>query len=660
MNEPTLPGPAEATSEVPARGFDARALLQRVRTPGPLMYGAIAAAIALFALVVALALWANRTEYQTLYAGLAEADAGQVMEALAKAQVPYRVDRDSGALMVPAERVHELRLKLAAQGLPRGATAGFEAMEQHNGFGTSQFMENARYQHALEGELARSIMSIGAVANARVHLAIPKDTVFVRNQQAPSASVMVQLQPGRVLDAGQVAAIVHLVSSSVPRLAAEQVSVVDQAGNLLTRPAGSQLGLNMDQMEYQNRLEGNYVRRIEDLLMPILGAGKVRAQVALDMDFSSREETTEAYDPRNPDRMVRSEQTLDENNARPNPAGIPGALSNQPPGVASAPQQAPGAPAAQPQGNAPNAPAQPGGGQSANGQLPAQAAAAAAAGANQTDAQAAADGSRPQRSRREVTRNYELDKTISHVRAAPGRVRRVSVAVVLDDRIGINESGTVARMPISQEELDRLTALVKEAVGFDAQRGDTVNVMNATFATTPFDPNLLPFWRQDWFIELVKWGLAALVAIVFMLLVLRPLMKRLLPPPPAPAALPTPAEAAPGTALAAPAEAAGGGEAAAENAVAVRDGDEDEAAVQLSAAGQALAAAAPAGPAPVTIPRPVNAEAIEKLEENLRIARALVSEDPKRAVYLLRGWMNRGALPVTPAAASEEEEAAEA
>lgn len=677
MTEATLPVAAAADDApaAPARA-DWRTWLARVRTPGPWMYGAIAAGVLLLATVVASALWANRPEYQPLYHGLAEADAGQIMETLTKMQVPVRVDRQTGTVTVPAERVAELRLKLAAQGLPRGTTAGFDVLDQQSGFGTSQFMENARYQHALEGELARSIMSIGAVANARVHLALPKDTVFVRNKQQPTASVLVQLQPGRVLDAGQVAAIVHLVSSSVPRLAADQVSVVDQAGNLLTRPAGGTPGLNMDQMEYQQRLEASYVRRIEDLLTPILGANKLRAQVALDLDFSQLEETSEAWDPKRERGMVRSEQLMEEHNARPQPLGVPGALSNQPPGVATSPEQAAGAPAAQPDPNNPNAP-QPGGGQSANGQIGPQGQAAAATGAQQTDAQRAADGSRPLRTRSETTRNYELDKRVSHVVAAPGRVRRVSVAVVLDDRITVTPAGSVERVSWPQEDTDRITALVREAVGFDAQRGDTVNVMNATFATTPFDPNLLPFWRQDWFIELIKWGLVALVAIVFILVVVRPVVKRLLPPPPAPpappateapAALPAPTAgetaAAPGTALATTGAAGTGdeGEAVAGGAGSA-DGetpaDEDAEAVQLSAAGQALAQAESNGKVPVPLPQPNDLAAIELLDERLDIARRLVADDPRRAVTVLRAWMNRqpGAGLALSAPVEEEEEA---
>ncbi len=586
---------AEETLNAPPPRFDPGALKARLSTPGPVLYGVIAGTVGLLAVIVALVLWAGEPDYQPLYRGLPENEAGQIMEALAKANVPHRVDRASGALLVPADKVHETRLKLAAQGLPRGATNGFELLDQHNGFGVSQFMENARYQRALEGELARSVMSIGAVANARVHLAIPKESVFVRNRQPPSASVLVQLAPGRVLDGGQVAAIVHLVSSSVPRLPAEQVSVVDQAGNLLTRPAGSALGMNMDQMDYRQRMEADTVRRVEDLLTPLLGVGRLRAQAALDLDFDNREETTESFDPRREPGMVRSEQLMEEVNGRPEPVGIPGALSNQPPGVASAPEQAPGAPAQA--GQPPAAPgqaaqtAQPGG---QPGQLA------------QTEAQKVAEGSRGVRSRREHTRNFELDKRVAHVRATPGSVRRLSVAVLLDDKLVDG-----ARTPFSQEELDRITALVKEAVGFDARRGDTVNVMNASFANNTVLPDLGPFWQQPWFIELVKWGIGGLVALAFLLWVARPAVKRLLPEPPAPA------------------PALSGGERLPALPDAAEQGVGELAEDRLMLAGYGVGA----------VPQ-LPSDAAAKLDERLETARRLVAEDPKRAVQVIRAWLD--------------------
>jgi flagellar M-ring protein FliF len=436
--------------------------------------------VALLALLVVGALWLNTATYDVLYRGLAEADAGQMMDALQKANIPVKIDPRSGALMVPAHQVHEARLKLATQGLPRSTVNGLESLQQ-NSFGQSQFMETARYQHALEGELARSIMTIGAIENARVHLAFPKETVFARQQQSPTASILVQLRGGRSLDEGQVAAIIHLVASSVPKLRPEQVSVIDQAGNLLTRQGRESGGdkLNLDQLEYTRRLEDRYARRVEELLAPVMGMGRVRAQVALDLDFTASEETAERYEPRQEPRPLRSEQLLEETKDRLNPAGVPGALSNQPPGAATAPEVATAQnPAADPQ----------------NPQNP------------------AAPAAPPLTSRKEITRNYELDKRVSHTRNTPGRIVRVSTAVVVDDRASI-EAGQSVRKPLTTEEVERITALVKQAVGFSADRGDSVNVMNAAFAPSPFEEAPLPMWQQPWFLELVKWGVVAVLSL---------------------------------------------------------------------------------------------------------------------------------------------------
>ncbi|MDX1654451.1 MAG: flagellar basal-body MS-ring/collar protein FliF, partial [Candidatus Competibacteraceae bacterium] len=439
--------PDTAASPPASQGWQAR--LAGLRRPGPGQFAALAALAAMIALGVALWLWAGSSGYSVLYRGLPEAEAGLIMEALDQNNIPYRVDPTSGALLVPDDQVHPARLKLAAQGLPKGvAGQGFELLDEHSGFGTSQFMENARYQRALEGELARSVMSVDSVANARVHLAIPKETVFVRDRQPPTASVLVELHPGRVLDPGQVAAIVHLVSSSVPKLSRDQVSVVDQRGNLLTRPdRNAALALSLDQMDYKRRLEEDYIRKIENLLQPVVGQGRVRAQVALELDFTVTEQTAERYEaPEDP--LIRSQRRLSEVNSRPRPGGIPGALTNQPPGAAEVPEELP-EDAPQP-----------------------------------TDAQLAADGGRPERSREEITRNNELDKIISHTRNQPGRLLRLSTAVVLDHKLVPNEEGILTPTPLSEAELASAEALVRQAVGFSEQRGDTVDVINVAFAAS--------------------------------------------------------------------------------------------------------------------------------------------------------------------------------
>lgn len=571
--------------------WDWREWLEKFRRPGPAQIGIMVGAAAVVALLVALVLWANSPNYEVLYRGLSETDAGQVMEALQKNNIPFKVDTRSGALTIPESMVYEARLKLASQGLPRGAVNGLETLEQGNNFGVSQFMENARYQHALEGELARSIMSIGAVQNARVHLALPKESVFVRNRQPPSASVLIQLHPGRVLDQGQVAAIVHLVASSVPKLSADQISVIDQAGNLLTRPRGdTDIDLSLDQLNYTRRLEENYIRRIEDILTPILGMDGVRAQVALDIDFTSVEETAELFDPHSPPGMTRSEQITEETNGRPQPEGVPGALSNQPPGVATVPETA--VPQVQPDPQNP-----------ASSQNPS---------APPVSAQGQANATTVMRNRKDMTRNYELDKRVSHTRTGPGRIRRISTAVVLDDRIHLDDKGQPARTPLTPEELERITALVKEAVGFSSARGDTVNVVNATFAASSLTEPLLPLWQQPWFLELVKWIVIAVVALLVLLLVVRPLIRRLLQ-----ALEPAPSH---GKALSNPVD-----KVEEDGVTTEEEGLEGllEDRVELSA---------PQG-------TPQLGDPGEQMENLMELAKTLVAEDPRRAVQVIKSWI---------------------
>lgn len=586
---------AEASSNSPPNPparIDWRGELAKFRQPGPAQIGILAGVAALLALLTALVLWYAAPTYDVLYRGLAEEDAGQIMEALQKANIPFKVDSRTGALMVITGQVHEARLKLASQGLPKGTINGLEALEKQDSFGVSQFMETTRYQHALEGELARSVMTIGAVESARVHLAFPKDTVFARQQQPPTASVLVRLRSGRVLDEGQVAAIIHLIASSVPKLKPDQVSVIDQYGNLLTRTGregGAGAGLNMDQLEYARRVEERYARRVEDLLTPVWGAGRVRAQISLDLDFNTSEETAERYEPREEPRPIRSEQLLEEHNPRQNPVGIPGALTNQPPGPAVAPEVV-----------APQNPANP--------QNP-----AGAPGAAQT-AQ-----SPPLPTRKEVTRNYELDKRVTQVRSGPGRILRVSAAVVIDDRITFQE-GKPVRTPVTPEEMERITNLIKQAVGFNAKRGDSVNVFSATFAPSSLsaldslntlDEVPVPMWQEAWFLELVKWAVVALLSLLFLWMVVRPVMRRLLPPP----VVATPALE--------------GGQAALLGADVEDTGLEGLLEDQVQIGG-----ALENGRARHALGSPV-----EQLEERMDIARALVAEDPKRAVQVIKNWL---------------------
>jgi len=479
-----------ATMNAQARGFGRLPLLRQ--------FGLLIGLAASVAIGVAVAMWSHDPSYSLLYGGLNDKDSSQVIDALQKAAIPYQLDQASGAVLVPGAQVHEARLKLASQGLPKGGGEGFELLEKEQSFGTSQFMENARYQHALEGELARTIASMGNVQDARIHLALPKQSVFVRDRQKPTASVMINLYSGRTLDEGQVAAIVHLVAASVPHLEAADVTVVDQQGHLLTSGDSSvDMGMSDSQFKYTRRLEESYMKRIEDLLSPLVGQGGVRAQVVADLDFTVTEETKENYNPEKP--SLRSEQTSEDQSSAGGigATGIPGALSNQPPAAGTTTP-------------------------------PVAAAVAAAAGAAATATGSDAASTTPNTSR-QATRNFELDRTISHTRLASGNIKRLSVAVVLDDRQEVAEDGTVERTPLSDEDLKRYTTLIKEAVGFNATRGDSVNLINSSFQVPPpVEPTPEPpFWKQAWVADALKVTAGAIGLVLLMFGVLKPVLRSL-------------------------------------------------------------------------------------------------------------------------------------
>lgn len=459
-----------------AQGFSSLPALRQLG----LMIG-LAASVAIG---VAVVLWSQTPNFSLLYGNLDGTDSSQVLDELQKSDIPYKVDEGTGAIMVPAGAVHKARLKLAAQGLPKGNGIGFELLQKEQELGTSQFLEHARYQHAIEVELARSITTMKDVEAARVHLAIPKRTAFLRQQERPSASVLLNLYAGRALTEDQVASIVHLVASSIPSLGPGQVTVVDQAGTLLTKGMeDKQMALSSNQFSYTRKLEESYKKRVEDLLTPIVGPGRVRAQVVADIDFTVTEKTHESYNPDLP--ALRSEQVSEDSssNGSNGAGGIPGALSNQPP---------------------------------AGGTLGAAEAAGQAAGAA---------GSSSKRS----VRNYELDRTISHTRSPSSTVRKLSVAVLVDDLQSVNEDGEVERTPLSPEQLDRLTNLVKEAVGFDARRGDTIKMNNVSFYV-PAAPEPLPevaLYEQPWVMDMAKQGLGAVVVLILIFGVLKPVLRSL-------------------------------------------------------------------------------------------------------------------------------------
>ncbi|MCJ7926502.1 flagellar M-ring protein FliF [Pantoea vagans] len=492
-----------ATTEQEKKGFGD--LLARLRANPRIPL--IVAAAAVVAIVIAMVLWAKQPSYSVLYNNLTDEDGGAIVTQLTQMNIPYRFAENGGALMVPEANVHELRLRLAQQGLPKGGSVGFELLDKEK-FGISQFSEQVNYQRALEGELARTIESLGPVKSARVHLAMPKPTLFVREQKAPSASVTLTLQPGRALDEGQIQAIAHMVSSSVAGLPPGNVTVVDQTGRLLTRSDNAGRDLNDAQLKYSSEVEARYQQRIEAILNPILGQGNVHAQVTAQINFDTSEQTDEKYQPNaNPSNTaIRSRQTsTSDQSGSPYPGGVPGALSNQP-----APANT--APVTTPNNNAAN-------GQAANGQNN------AANNASQTTSTAAAS-SAPTNSRRDDTVNYELDRSIRHTKVNVGDVQRLSVAVVVNFRA--DDKGKA--VALNEQQLKQIEDLTREAMGYSQTRGDSVNVVNSQFNTTEAVTADLPFWQQQSFFDQLmnagKWLLIALVAFILYRKLVRPHLVR--------------------------------------------------------------------------------------------------------------------------------------
>jgi len=473
--------------------------------PGLKQVGLLAGVAAAVAAAIWLVLWSQGQNYTVLYGQLSERESGQVMDALTAAGIEFKLN-PSGAVSVPESKVQEARIRLASQGLPQSDAMGIEMIQKDSAFGTSTMMESARYQSVLETELARTITKVQGVQSARVHLALPKPSVFLRDARKATASVMLQLYPGRRLDPGQVAAIVHLVASSVPELSASDVTLVDQAGSLLNSPdENADSAANTRQFEYTRKLEESYQRRILELLEPMIGAGRVRATVTADLDFTVTEETHENYDPQK--TAVRSEQTSNELRKGGDGAeGIPGALSNQPPGTSGAPA----IPGAATPGN------------------PAAAPAAAQQGAGQATAASSGPSSSAQRS----TRNFEVDRTLSYVKQPVGILKRLNVGVVLDDWQKFDADGKVTTEAMSDTDLKRFTQLVKESIGLKEDRGDQLNVLNQAFkSSAPIGPvDGLPLWQQPWITQLAKQIVGAALVLVVAFLVLRPLMKSLTKP----------------------------------------------------------------------------------------------------------------------------------
>lgn len=507
----------------------------------------------LMAVVLAMALWGNKGDYKVLYANLSDKDGGAIIAQLSQMNIPYRHSEGGAAILVPASKVHDARLKLASAGLPKGAVNGMELMDGAK-FGQTQFQERLTFQRGLEGELTRSIMALSAVQSARVHLALPNQNGFFREQQKPSASVLLGLHPGRMLDRGQIAGIVHLVSSSVPELSAKAVSIVDQDGSLLSGPSDSNNGLDAQQLQYIQQIESSYSKRILDLLEPVVGRDNLRATVTADVDFAQTEATFEEFRPNQGGQAnvsIRSQQTTEQiGGAGAVASGTPGSASNQPP-------------------------------------LP-----AAAAPTNPAQANTSAQPTSPSNTRREAVTNYEIDKTIRVTRNATGSVRRLNAAVVVNHKSVTDAKGKTTAQALTPEEVEKLTALVRETIGFNEQRGDSVRVINAPFKVETLKTVDAPFWKQPELLDLLRTAAVPVALTVFGLVIflgmIRPAVRAALAPP------------EPGSKL---------------------DVVEDD------------VVEAEEGPAMKALPPP-------EANENLERARNLAKENPAAVAGIVRGWVN--------------------
>lgn len=465
----------------------------------------VAAAAAVVAVMVVFWLWSQQPDYRVLFSNYSDKDGGAIVAALEKNNVPYKFSDSGTAILVPAAQVHQARLRLAADGLPKGGNIGFEILENQK-FGVSQFIEQVNFQRALEGELERSIQSIGAVEVARIHLAIPKASVFVRDQQKPTASVLLNLRAGRSMDAQQVSAVVHLVASSVPNLAAANITVVDQNGNLLSDIAKKMGANNLDptQLKYIDDIQQSIVKRVESIITPIVGAKNVRAEASAEIDFSTLEQAAESYKPNKEpnDAAIRSLQNNESTTNEAANGGVPGALSNQPPAPATAPIVTP----------------------------------TPAVNADGTPVTKTEEPKPPLSTQKNSTTNYEVDKTIRYVQQGMGGIKRLNVAVVVNNMQVVDKAGKVSYRPLNAAEKQQINDLAMQAMGFNKDRGDALTVVNSSFAgeTVEILPPV-PLWKNPEIIEYAKEALRLLAGIVVLYMLykraLKPMLNKLTAPP---------------------------------------------------------------------------------------------------------------------------------
>nr|WP_316640389.1 flagellar basal-body MS-ring/collar protein FliF [uncultured Roseateles sp.] len=452
----------------------------------------------LLAVLVAMSLWNSQGDYKPVFTGLSDKDGGAVIAQLATMNVPYK-NEPGGTILVPASQVYDVRMKLASAGLPKGSVIGFELMDKQS-IGQTQFNERLNFQRALEGELTRTITALADVADARVHLAMPQQNGFFREQQKPSASVMLTLRGGHMLDRAQVAGIIHLVSASVPELSPKAVSVLDHTGALLSSTGDTGSGLDSQQLQYKQQIEANFSKRIYELLEPVVGRDNLRASVTAEVDFSQTEATSEEFKPNqgaNATASIRSLQSTESTNgSSAAPSGVPGAATNQPPVPATAPITGAAAPLQ------------------------------------------AAQGSANTSSRKDNTTNFEVDKTVRVTRNATGVVKRLNAAVILNNRSVTDPKGKTTQQPLPAEEIEKLTALVKETMGFNQERGDSIKLINAPFKVDKIEVPDVPIWQQPWLIDMVRAGAVpaalVLVALIAVFGMVRPAIRAAMAPPPAP------------------------------------------------------------------------------------------------------------------------------
>lgn len=517
------------------------------------------------ALGVAVVLWSQTPNYSLLYSSLGDREMNAVVSGLQQSGVDYKIA--AGTVLVPSGQVDELRLKLAGLGLPRGGGQGFELLDKDMGFGSSHSIEKVRIRRALEGEIARSIVTIQSVRSARVLLAIPKQSVFLRHRKKPSASVVIDMHQGRTLDKGEVAAILHLVSSAVPQLETAQVTIVDQKGALLSsKTATDSMSMTNNQFEYKQGVEEHLIRRVESILLPIVGEESIRASASVDVDFTETEQTQEQFNPDLP--ALRSEQITEENNQLGSAGGVPGALSNQPPPAGVAPEVL---------------------GASGEG-----------AGSAQT-----------MNSNKRAIKNYELDKKISHTKLSTGRVKRVTLAVVIDNKQTISDEGVIGSEVYSPNELKQFSTLVKEAIGFDELRGDRVTVTNIPFKRPDVVEDLpeIPLLEQPWVLDAAKQAVGGIFALLLIFVVLRPTIKSLLAGPVV-TQLPQAGQAA----------------------VIGPDGM-PQAGMQQALPGGALGLDSPEDEELMKLEGP------KSYEQRLEIAQKIAGEDPKRVAQVMKTWI---------------------